>query len=81
MVIPGIGNKIRYIQLLNDGSECQFTIKDGSEGTHMFEKGIPGDADVLLPALKPDTEVPVLEIFLKEGNERGSGKKEENQLV
>jgi hypothetical protein len=47
----------------------------------MFEKGAPGDADVLLPDLKPDVAVPVLEIFLKQGNERGTGKKEENQLV
>lgn len=81
VVIPGIGNRIRYIQLLNDGSECLFTVKDGSSGTHMFEKGAPGDADVLLPDLKPDVAVPVLEIFLKQGNERGTGKKEENQLV
>ncbi|MBO5899419.1 MAG: alpha-L-fucosidase, partial [Lentisphaeria bacterium] len=81
VVIPGIGNRIRYIQLLNDGSECLFTVKDGSSGTHMFEKGAPGDADVLLPDLKPDVAVPVLEIFLKQGNERGTGRKEENQLV
>ena len=81
VVLPGVGDRIRYIQLLNDGSECRFTVKDGTAGTHMFEKGNPGDVDVLLPDLKPDVAVPVLEIFLKNPDERGAGKKEENQLV
>ena len=81
VVLPGIGDKIRYIQLLNDGSECQFTVKDGSSGTHMFEKGNPGDVDVILPALKPDVAVPVLEIFLTRDADKVRRVKENNQLV
>ena len=81
VVLPGVGDKVRYIQLLNDGSECTFMLKDGSAGTHMFEKGNPGDIEVLLPDLKPDVAVPVLEIILRKEGEKSSGKKENNQFV
>lgn len=81
VVLPAIGDKIRYIQLLNDGSECIFTVKDGSAGTHMFEKGNPGDVEVLLPDLKPDVAVPVLEIFLTGDPDKVRYRKEQNQLV
>ena len=35
----------------------------------------------LLPDLKPDVAVPVLEIILRKEGEKSSGKKENNQFV
>ena len=47
------GDKIKYVQFLHDGSEIKFSkLKD-----NVFR--------LSLPILKPDTEIPVLEIFLK----------------
>lgn len=47
------GDKIKYVQFLHDGSEIKFSkLKDNV-------------CRLSLPILKPDTEIPVLEIFLK----------------
>lgn len=52
MVVP-FGDKIEYAQFLHDGSEIKFS-KDGS-----------GIWSITLPILKPDSEIPVVEIYLK----------------
>ncbi len=53
-----------YAQFLHDGSEVLFT-----EGrVAHFGEGLPTGDDLLvlyLPAVKPDTLVPVIELFLK----------------
>ncbi|MEE1200824.1 MAG: alpha-L-fucosidase [Christensenellales bacterium] len=62
--LPGLAGKVDYIQFLHDGSEILF-----SEGTMQhFGEALPASGDqvvLYLPAIKPDTEVPVVEIFLK----------------
>ncbi len=52
MVVP-FGDKIEYAQFLHDGSEIKFS-KDGS-----------GIWSISLPILKPDSEIPVVEFYLK----------------
>jgi len=47
------GDKIEYAQFLHDGSEIKFS-KDGN-----------GVWSLTLPILKPDSEIPVVEIYLK----------------
>jgi len=65
--LPGLSEKIAYAQLLNDASEI--AVRDiGSEDPHshvtpeMREQSV---ATLVLPAVKPDVAVPVVEIFLK----------------
>ncbi len=61
--LPGLSGKIKYAQLLNDGSEIFF--RDAKTAVHMNESS-PDDAVSLdLPPVKPNVEVPVIEIFLK----------------
>ena len=61
--LSGFKGKIKYVQLLNDGSEIKFkeNIKAGSHTTETT-----GDNDVLLelPVNKPSSDLPVIEIFL-----------------
>ena len=52
MAVP-FGDKIEYAQFLHDGSEIKFS-KDGN-----------GVWSLTLPILKPDSEIPVVEIYLK----------------
>lgn len=66
VLLPGMAGKIRYAQLLNDGSELHFQDKDGSEGIgNMSEKGSTGDVELFLPVNKPDVTVAVVELILK----------------
>jgi len=56
LVLKDMAGKVKYIQFLHDASEIKF--RDGSdEGKN--------DLVVELPVLKPHTEIPVLEVYLK----------------
>ena len=62
--LPGLGGKVDYAQFLHDGSELRFT--DGK--LEHFGEALPekdGLLVIYLPAIKPDTPVPVIELFLK----------------
>jgi alpha-L-fucosidase len=54
--IPNGLDKIKYIQFLHDASEISFRAGSGEN---------KNDALLSLPVLKPGTEIPVLEIYLK----------------
>ena len=62
--LPGLAGKVEYAQFLHDGSEIRFT-----EGqVDHFSLGASRQADLLvleLPTVKPDSLVPVIELFLK----------------
>ncbi len=61
----GLADKIRYAQFLNDASEVPFTI--GGSG-HFSNFGADSGDDLVvfhLPAVKPHTVVPVIEVLLK----------------
>ena len=62
--LPGFAGKVEYAQFLHDGSELKFT-----EGkVDHFSEGAAQAEDLLvieLPPVKPDTPVPVIELFLK----------------
>ena len=60
--LPGLAGRIRYAQLLGDGSEVRFSENAGSCGRTATPEGC---ATLLLPVIAPDTPVPVVEIFLK----------------
>ena len=62
--LPGLAGKVEYAQFLHDGSEIRFT----EGGVDHFSLGASRQADLLvleLPTVKPDSLVPVIELFLK----------------
>jgi alpha-L-fucosidase len=61
--LPGLAGKVNYAQFLNDASEIKLKLSDWTS-SHATE----GKENVLtmeLPIIKPDTVVPVIELFLK----------------
>ncbi len=61
--LPDLAGKVEYVQLLTDGSEIFF--RDSSKAVHMNENAPTNAISLDLPPVKPDTEIPVIEIFLK----------------
>ena len=62
--LKGLAGKVAYAQFLHDGSEIRMT---EGEDDHYSDGAARGD-DLLalhLPIVKPDMEVPVIELFLK----------------
>ena len=60
--LDGCGGKVKYAQLLNDGSEIPF-VERGEFQTGL--RAVGGDTLVLrLPIRRPSVAVPVVELFL-----------------
>ncbi|MGV9380471.1 alpha-L-fucosidase [Nonomuraea sp. NPDC003707] len=64
--LPGLAGKVRYAQLLNDGSEIRTWAADPAyDNGHVHSIAIPEDTLTLeLPVEPPDVAVPVIELFL-----------------
>ena len=62
--LPGMAGKIKYAQLLNDGSEIKFRDESGEVHLGLNAKTPKGALTLELPTLKPDAAVPVIELFL-----------------
>ena len=65
--LPGLGGRVRFAQLLNDGSEIPAEVIDPSRHAQNTTMSGLGD-DVLtltLPVRRPDVAVPVVELFLE----------------
>ncbi|HNW57336.1 MAG TPA: alpha-L-fucosidase [Bacteroidales bacterium] len=56
LTLENMGDKVKYVQFLHDASEIQF--RAGSDENK-------NDLYLQLPVLKPQSEIPVLEIYLK----------------
>ncbi len=63
IVLPGYAGKVQYAQLLHDASELKTSTR--KDTTWISEDARAGDLVVKLPILKPDVEIPVIELFLK----------------
>lgn len=61
LLLKGFGNKIKYAQFLHDASEVKIGKRSGAWGKEETEKN---DVNLLLPVVKPNVEIPVIEIFL-----------------
>ena len=62
--VRGLAGKIDYAQFLHDASEVKFT----EGGLNHFGEGLPENEDMVvfqIPPVKPQSLVPVIEIFLK----------------
>lgn len=62
IVLPGLKGKVKYAQFLHDGSEIRPSDKDGYG--YKQQSGSAGDLSLSLPVIKPDTEIPVIELIL-----------------
>lgn len=62
--LPGMKDKIEYAQLLNDASEIKFHSRTQT-GSHTVETSRENDVILTLPVERPNTDVPVIELFLK----------------
>lgn len=61
--LDGFGDRVAYAQLLNDASEVKFS---SNKGAWMAEEQSAREGITLeLPMLKPNTAVPVVELYLK----------------
>ncbi|MBS1611138.1 MAG: alpha-L-fucosidase [Bacteroidetes bacterium] len=61
LVVRDIADKVKYAQFLHDNSE----IKYRKQGSHdISDKKNNNDLELSLPVLKPNTEIPVIEISL-----------------
>ena len=65
-VPSGLAGRVRYAQLLNDGSELAW--RDTTVAVHPDHHARPGESDVVieLPTKQPPVEAPVIELTLLE---------------
>ena len=64
--VKNLGGKIAYAQFLHDGSEVKITNEDKSMPHGNMSITTPtGGATLLIPVVKPNVEVPVIELILK----------------
>ncbi|MBQ7176252.1 MAG: alpha-L-fucosidase [Victivallales bacterium] len=65
--LPGLDGKLRYAQLLNDGSEIKWRNASSDElnADNMLESTLKNGVWLTLPVVKPNVEVPVVELILK----------------
>ena len=61
--LPGYKGKVKYAQFLHDASEIQITAPYG----HHMQGSVAteDDLNLRLPVIKPNVEIPVIELFLK----------------
>jgi alpha-L-fucosidase len=63
VVLEGYADKVKYAQLLHDASEVRMSTRKST--TWISEDSRAGDLVLKLPIVKPDVEVPVVELVLK----------------
>jgi len=62
IILEGMAGKVKYAQFLHDGSEIRFR---GKEKLGLQEASAKEDLKLALPVIKPNTEIPVIELILK----------------
>ncbi|WP_353183471.1 alpha-L-fucosidase [Parapedobacter lycopersici] len=66
LYLPNYKGKVAYAQFLHDGSEVQYTSRTAAPaGGHTTVTAGENDLIVELPVIKPDVEIPVIELILK----------------
>ena len=61
--LPGYRGKVKYAQFLHDGSEIRITAPYGHH--RVEDSSTKDDLNLSLPVLKPNVEIPVIEIILE----------------
>jgi len=66
LYLPGYKGKVKYAQFLHDGSEIKYTSRSSAAaGAHTTVTAGEGDLIVDLPVVKPNVEIPVIELILE----------------
>jgi alpha-L-fucosidase len=63
--LPGLAGKVEYAQFLHDASEIRFRETGAFEHAALESATPEGALTLSLPVLKPNVEVPVIELFLR----------------
>jgi alpha-L-fucosidase len=64
--LENLNDKVKYAQLLNDGSELKFnTAPEYTNKWENLKKSNTNDLIVNLPVKKPPVTIPVVELFMK----------------
>ena len=68
LTLAGLAGRVEYAQLLHDASEVAFLEKGAVSGFMVGprEQSSEKDLTLRLPVVKPEVEVPVIELFLKQ---------------
>ncbi|MGJ1261989.1 alpha-L-fucosidase [Sphingobacterium spiritivorum] len=67
LYLPGFKDKVKYAQFLHDNSEIKYTSRSSaSAGEHMAITAGEGDLIMDLPVVKPNVEIPVIELILND---------------
>ena len=64
--LRGVADRVRYVQLLHDGSELRTSVSDPDQKAWNTNPGgqPPGTLTLHLPTRRPDVALPVVELFL-----------------
>ncbi len=63
--LRGMADKVKYAQFLHDASEVGCRVEKPQEHNGPAEKSAAGDLVLIVPVVKPHSEIPVIELFLK----------------
>lgn len=63
--LPNMEGKVKYAQFLHDASEVRFRKQAKHPHAGLNEAGKNGDLTLHLPVVKPNIEIPTIELFLK----------------
>ncbi|MFC7404023.1 alpha-L-fucosidase [Georgenia alba] len=72
--LPGLAGKVRYVRFLHDGSQIRAEATDPDQQALTTEPGgqPAGTLTLHLPTVRPDVEIPVVELFLDDGAAAGA---------
>ncbi|MVA75607.1 alpha-L-fucosidase [Auraticoccus sp. F435] len=64
--LPGLAGQVRFARFLHDGSEVRTEVHEPGQEAHTMRPGgqPPGTLTLLLPTVRPDVAVPVVELRL-----------------
>jgi len=62
--LPGMAGKVKYAQFLHDASEVRFRVEKSHEHNALAEQSTAGDLALIIPVVKPNIEIPTIELFL-----------------
>ena len=63
--LKNMAGKVKYVQFLHDASEIKTRVPNNNEHSNLSEKTDEQDLRLILPVVKPNIEIPTIEIFLK----------------
>lgn len=63
--LPKMAGRVQYAQFLHDASEVRIRQQRKSEHEHVIEDASREDVTLMLPVVKPNIEIPTIELFLR----------------